>query len=97
MAYSLRDRFVAGTSNLNPFAAPFLPESPSAGGTDRVSLTDSEASSDSEPPSPLPDDKGKRAVEPRRNRAGRRRRSPAATTGFMADARRQQPQLHSSV
>lgn len=94
MASSLRGRFV-GTLSLNPFAPPFSPASSGAAGAQRVSLADSEASSDSESPSLPPQGRGKRVVEPRKRHSRRRRRRPPATAavgGFLADACRSHPQ-----
>jgi len=79
---SLRDRFL-GSSRLNPFAVPFSPASSYASGAGRVSLTNSEASEGSEPPSPPVEGRGKQAALPRRCRG----QAPPACGAFLADAR----------
>ncbi|CAD6257103.1 unnamed protein product [Miscanthus lutarioriparius] len=62
---------------------------------ERISFTDSEDYSDSEPPSPPPAGKGKAVAEPagQRRRAHRRRRKRQGQGDFMAAARRSHPQL----
>lgn len=82
-------------SGLNPNVEPFSPGAASLGMGERLSFSDSEASSGSDEPTPVADDQGKEVLPAagrrRRPRRRRRHRRQAALGGFMADAKRPPP------